>query len=124
MMMDVVAHHEDGLSELAAGSARLLLPRVAQARGTRLRVRIAAQDVILARPAPAGLSALNVLRGTVASIRPGEGPGAIVSLSTDAGPVLARITRRSADALGLAEGVECHAVVKALSIAPGDVGAA
>lgn len=119
---EVAAHHEDGLSELVAGGCPLWLPRVAQAPGTRLRLRIAAQDVILARAVPEAISALNVLSGQVASIRAGEGPGMLVSVTTGAGPVLARITARSAATLGLAPGVSCHVIVKALSIAPGDVG--
>jgi molybdate transport system ATP-binding protein len=118
----VAAHHPDGLSELDAGGVRLFLPRVPQEKGTRVRIRIAAHEVILSRHAPDGLSALNVLPGTVEAIRPGEGPGAIVSVRTPAGRVLARITKRSVVALGLAEGVVCHAVVKTVAIAPDDVG--
>ena len=118
----VARHHADGLTELDAGGVALFLPRVALAPGGRLRVRVPAQDVILSRGAPAGLSALNVLPGRVLSIRPGGGPGALVSLATPAGTVLARVTRRSAAALGLHAGAECHAIVKTLAIAPEDVG--
>ena len=125
---EVAAHHDDGLSELVAGKgplfASLFVPRVAQGPGTRLRLRVAAQDVILARERPQGLSALNILKGQVAAIRPGEGPGTLVSVTTPAGTVLARITGRSAQALELAPGANCHVIVKALSIAPGDVGGA
>ena len=46
----------------------------------------------------------------------------MVSLRTPAGLVLARVTRRSAEALGLAPGVSCHAIVKSVAIAPEDVG--
>ncbi|WP_425097653.1 molybdenum ABC transporter ATP-binding protein [Tropicibacter sp. S64] len=120
----VVAHHDDGLSELDAGGVRLHLPRLRQAVGTRLRVRIPAQEVILSRGRPDGLSALNIIPGTVEAIREGGGPGAIVSLATPAGTVLARITRRSAAALGIVEGAECHAVLKTVAIAPEDVGGA
>ena len=119
----VARHHADGLTELDAGGMALFLPRVAQAPGTALRVRIAAHDVILSRARPVGLSALNILAGTVQGVRPGEGPGAIVALDTAAGRLLARITRRSADALGLAPGAEVHAVVKTVSVAPSDIGA-
>ena len=35
-----------------------------------------------------------------------------------------RVTRRSAAALGLAEGADCYAVVKTVAIAPEDVGGA
>ena len=118
----VVAHHDDGLTELGAGSEALLLPHVPRAPGTRLRVRIPAGEVILSRGRPEGLSALNILEGVVEAMRPGEGPGAIVSVRTGAGVVLARVTRRSAEALGLAEGVACHVVVKTVAIAPEDVG--
>lgn len=118
----VVAHHDDGLSELEAGGLPLFLPRVAQDPGAPLRVRIAAQEVILSRDPPGWLSALNILPGEVEAVKTGRGPGAIVSLRTPAGPILARVTRRSAAALGLAPGVAVHAIVKSVAIAPEDVG--
>jgi molybdate transport system ATP-binding protein len=118
----VAVHHADGLTELEAGGAPLFLPRLAHPVGTRLRVRIAAHDVILARQRPEGLSALNLLAGTVREVRTGEGPGALVSLDTAAGRVLARVTRRSVEALGLAPGMPVHAVIKTVAVAPDDVG--
>jgi molybdate transport system ATP-binding protein len=118
----VVAHHDDGLSELATAAGALFLPRVAAAPGSTIRVRIAAHDVILSRARPEGLSALNILAGTVSEVRSGDGPGAMVALETGAGRVLARITRRSVGALGLEPGVVAHAVVKSVSVARGDVG--
>ena len=118
----VAWHHDDGLTELDAGGVPLFLPRVAHAVGRAVRVRIAAHDVILSRQRPEGLSALNVLPGRVVALRSGAGPGALVSLDTPAGTVLARITRRSAQALGLEAGAECHAIVKTVGIAPTDVG--
>lgn len=118
----VVAHHDDGLTELNAGGAALFLPRIPHEPGRHMRVRIAAHEVILSRTRPQGLSALNILGGTIDQIRPGGGPGAIISMVTPAGRILARVTRRSADALGLAEGCECYAVIKTVGIAPEDVG--
>ncbi len=120
----VARHHADGLTELDAGGVPLLLPRVGAAPGARLRLRIAAQDVILSRARPEGLSALNILPGRIAALREGTGPGAIVSVATQAGTVLARVTRRSVEALGLAPGVACHVILKSVAIAPEDVGAA
>jgi molybdate transport system ATP-binding protein len=120
----VVRHHDDGLSELEAGGVPLFLPRLPQAPGTAVRVRVAAHDVILSRGAPQGLSALNILPGTVAELRAGEGPGALVAIDTAAGRLLARITRRSAEALGIAPGATVHAVVKSVAVAPSDVGGA
>jgi molybdate transport system ATP-binding protein len=118
----VARHHDDGLSELDAGGIPLFLPRLAQAPGSTLRVRIAAHDVILSRTRPEGLSALNILPGTIRDIRPGEGPGAIVALDTAAGRVLARITRRSATALGLEPGTSVYAIIKTVSVAASDIG--
>jgi molybdate transport system ATP-binding protein len=119
----VVAHHADGLTELAAGGLPLFVPRLAQGPGAPVRLRISAHDVILSRAAPVGLSALNILPGTVVEVRVGAGPGALVALDTPAGRVLARITRRSAEALGIAPGAAAHAIVKTVSVAPADVGA-
>ena len=120
----VVAHHDDGLSELVAGGVRLHLPRVDHPLGHIVRVRIAAQDVMLSRREPGEISALNVLRGTIEAIRAGDGPGALVSLDTPAGRLLARVTQRSVRALALVEGVECFAVVKTVAIARQDISGA
>ena len=119
----VVAHHAaDGLTELAVDAGRLWLPRVDAAPGARLRVRIEAQDVILALAPPEGISALNVLPAVVTAIREGEGPGAAVGLALGSDRLLARITRRSVRALGLGPGARCHVILKAMSVAPRDVG--
>jgi len=118
----VVAHHADGLTELATAAGRLWLPRIADAAGATLRVRIMAQDVILSRDRPAGLSALNILQGTISDLRLGDGPGVMVTLAVGEDRLAARITRRSAEALGLAPGQTCHAVIKSVAVAPDDIG--
>ena len=87
-----------------------------------MRVRIAAQDVILSRVRPEGLSALNILAGVVTGVRTGDGPGALVQIALGEAFLLARITRRSAEALGLAPGVAVHAVLKSVAVAQGDIG--
>lgn len=118
----VVAHHDDGLSELATAAGPLHLPRVPEPPGTVIRVRIAANDVILSRAAPDGLSALNILRGTIAAIHPGKGPAARVVLAVGDEQLTARVTRRAVAALGLEPGQTCHAVLKSVAVAPQDVG--
>ncbi len=119
----VQRHHADGLSELTVSGGRLLLPRLPLAQGQRTRVRILAQDVILSRSAPAGLSALNVLPGQVVALRAGGGPGTIVQIRCGDDLLLARITRRSALALGLEPGQQIHAILKSVSVARDSVGA-
>ncbi|MBN2760698.1 MAG: molybdenum ABC transporter ATP-binding protein [Rhodobacteraceae bacterium] len=118
----VLRHQDDGLTELNAGGLPLFLPKVTAKPDTILRIRIAAHDVILSRARPEGLSALNILPKTIAELRSGDGPGAIVALDTVAGRVLARITRRSAVAMELQKGTMVHAVVKTVSVAGLDIG--
>ncbi|MDX2485022.1 MAG: molybdenum ABC transporter ATP-binding protein [Pseudodonghicola sp.] len=119
----IIRHHGDGLTELAVSGGRLFLPEMDQPPGTPTRVRILAHDVIVADHAPVGLSALNLLPGTVVTLRDGQGPGVIVQIQCGCDLLLARITRRSAEALHLAPGRPVHAVIKTVSIARTDVGA-
>ena len=119
----IVAQHEDGLTELAVSAGRLWLPRIEAAIGDQLRLRIPAQDVILARERPEGLSALNILPVTVTEVKVSEGPGAVVQLRVGQDLLLARITRRSAVALGLKPGIAAHAVLKSVALAKSDIGA-
>jgi molybdate transport system ATP-binding protein len=120
----VIAHHQDGLTELAVSAGKLWLPRIEAAPGDVLRLRIPAQEVILARSRPEGISALNILPVTVSEVRIGEGPGAIVQLQAGSDRLLARLTRRSVDALDLKPGVAAHAVVKSVALAKSDIGTA
>jgi len=46
----------------------------------------------------------------------------IVQLRMGADQILARITRRSAEALGIAPGVSCYGIVKTVAVARADVG--
>ena len=118
----VAAQDDDGLTQLQTSAGPIWLPRINAAIGVPVRVRIAAQDVIVARNRPAGLSALNILPATVAALRLGDGPGALVQLRVGEDLLLARITKRSASALGLAVGSPVFAVLKSVAVAPGDVG--
>ncbi|SDD64955.1 molybdate transport system ATP-binding protein [Paracoccus isoporae] len=119
----VARHHADGLTELDAGGHPLFLPRIAAAPGRAMRIRVAAHEVILSRHRPEGLSALNILPGRVLTVAEGQGPGAMVTLETPAGRLLARLTKRSAALLELRAGVAAHAIIKTVSVAPGDIGA-
>jgi molybdate transport system ATP-binding protein len=115
-------HHQDGLSELKISGGRLFLPRMNVAIGAQTRVRILAQDVILSLDAPTGLSALNILPVQIMALRDGSGPGVIVQMQCGSDRLLARITRRSADRMGLKPGDSVHAVIKSVSIARTDIG--
>ncbi len=112
-----VAGHDPafGLTTLRAASGELRVPYLDLPVGAALRVRIRARDVMIALHPPEGLSALNVLPGTVAEI--GRADGAIVEMRLDcAGEALvARLTRRSVETLGLEPGTPVYAVIKSIA---------
>ncbi|HIC64676.1 MAG TPA: molybdenum ABC transporter ATP-binding protein, partial [Paracoccus sp.] len=89
--------------------------------GAVLRLRILAQDVMIALDRPTGISALNVLAGVVRDLTPDDG-AMLVRLEAGSQTLLARITTRSAQALALHPGKPVHAVLKAVSVAPGSIG--
>ena len=113
-----VLHHdvEGGLSELGFNGGRLWVARVEAEPGAQVRLRIAARDVMLALEPPAAISAINLIRGRVAGIASGPGPFCDIRLVCGGAILLARFTRRSAERLGLAEGREVIAVIKAVSV--------
>ncbi|WP_371873479.1 molybdenum ABC transporter ATP-binding protein [Stappia taiwanensis] len=118
----VVRHHPDDLTEVAVSAGSLFLPGWLAEPDTVIRIRIEAQDVMLARSRPQDISALNILPATVSALRRGQGPGVVVQLQAGEDRILARITRRSADALGLEPGTLCFAITKTVSVAPVDIG--
>lgn len=119
---DVKAHGADGLSLLETSAGTLELPGVQADVGARVRLRVLAQDVILSRKRPEGLSSVNILPVTVRAVHPGEGPGAAISLQAGSDHLLARVTSRAVSELELAQGVACFAVIKATTVAPGSIG--
>lgn len=111
-------HHPDGLSELESEAGPLFVPYLGNnASAGPLRLRIAAQDVTLARERPKGISALNILRGTICEMRPTNDGAVMVRLQVGQATLLARITARSAQAMGLALGQVCFAIVKTVALA-------
>jgi molybdate transport system ATP-binding protein len=104
-----------GLTTLRAAAGDLRVPYIDMRLGTQLRVRIRARDVMIALAPPDGLSALNVLPGTVAEIGPAEGPIVEMRLDCAGEPLIARLTRRSVESLGLAPGRPVYAVIKSIA---------
>lgn len=119
---DVISHDSDGISTLRISAGQIELPGVQAAIGARVRLRVLAQDVILARTRPVGLSSVNVLAVRIADIYPGDGPGAAIALRAGSDRLLARVTARAVAELGLAPGMECYAILKATTVAPGSIG--
>ncbi|SEN02265.1 molybdate transport system ATP-binding protein [Pseudorhodobacter antarcticus] len=117
----LTAQDSDGLSRLTCATGPIYLPHIDAPLGARLRIRILAQDVIIARTAPTGLSALNILPATVTSLHP-DGASTLVQLHAGTDQILARITTRSATALALAPGTPCFAILKTAAVAPAHIG--
>ena len=78
-----VERHDEafGLTELRSRAGLWKLSRLDAPIGTRLRLRVRARDVMLAKSAPTEMSALNVLPGVVADIAGDDGP--IVEIRLD-----------------------------------------
>jgi molybdate transport system ATP-binding protein len=110
------------LTRLETPAGPLWLPQVGALPGSALRLRILAQDVMLALERPVAISALNILSATVRDLRLGDGPGALVRLDAGGEALLARVTRRSVQALELRPGLPVYAVLKAVSVARENVG--
>jgi molybdate transport system ATP-binding protein len=112
-----IAGHDEahGLTELSFAGEILVVPRIAHAPGESVRIRIDADDVMLALSRPEGVSANNVLPAVVAAIRE-DGPHADVQLKIDGGGLVARITRRSRERLGLAPGARVFALIKSVTV--------
>jgi molybdate transport system ATP-binding protein len=114
-----VAAHDPrwGLTELAGSFGKLTVPGLEAPVGAALRVRIRARDVILAATPPTGTSALNILGGRVEALVPIEEAALEVQLRLgDDERLLARVTRRSGEALGLSPGHKVFAVIKTVAI--------
>ncbi len=118
----VLGHDPDGLSKLAVPAGTLELPGVAAEIGATVRLRVLAQDVILSRTAPIGLSSVNILPVRVVDVLPGGGPGAAISLDAAGQRLLARVTARAVKDLDLRPNVEAFAILKATSVAPASIG--
>ncbi len=112
----------DGLTELSFSGGRLMMPGNLGRLGQTVRLRIPAQDVILARDRPKGISALNILPVRITGIEQGRGPGVAVGLLAGKDKLLARVTRRSLQRMELAVGQDIYAIIKATAVGPEDVG--
>ncbi len=105
------------LARVNCGGTNFWVRDDGHAVGHRARIRILARDVSIARSQMTDSSILNILPGKVIEI--GEEPHPaqmLVKLEIGASPVLARVTRRSVEALGLEPGNQVFAQIKAVAL--------
>ena len=112
-----VSRHDEAfaMTVLASGAGEIRVPRLDLAVGAPVRLRIRARDVMIATERPHGLSALNIMPGTIDMVEPGEGGAVEVRIDCGGTPVLSRVTRQSREALDLKPGRKVFAVVKTVS---------
>ena len=114
----IEAHDETyHLSYLATPAGRLMIARRQLPIGHRVRVRIDARDVSLALKQPELTSISNILPATVLELRPDHDPAQVtVRISAGSARLLARITRRSAEQLGVVPGLALYAQIKTVAL--------
>jgi molybdate transport system ATP-binding protein len=113
----VLSHRtSDGLTVLSFDGGQLVVSQIGREIGRRVRVRVRAEDIMLACEEPRAISANNVLPATVAAVRTGDGPQAEVQLACGATRLVARITRASVARLGLTPGTPVFAIIKSVIV--------
>jgi len=97
---------------LQFGGARLVVPAgPAPPLGMRLLYAVAPEDIVVSTEAPTHVSARNVLRGTVVSEQ-ASGAGAWLRVAAAGTEWTVRLTRSSAEELGLFQGATAWLVIK------------
>ena len=111
-----------GLLTLTVAGGRFVSPAPPAPLGERRRIRIVARDVSLARERPNLSSILNILPGRIVDARALDSNEmlAVVALGPEGqgARLLSRLTRKSWELLGLAEGMQVYAQVKAVALGP------
>jgi molybdate transport system ATP-binding protein len=104
------------LATIALSSAEIILPNVRVASGQAVRIHIPERDVMVATIRPEGLSALNIIEGTIAAIEPDSDGMVRVRIQSGADVVLSRITALSQERLALCLGKPVFAVIKTVAL--------
>ena len=113
-----VAEHDDhyGLAYLDFAGGRIAVAGERLCPGDRVRLQIVARDVSLALEQPTRSSILNILPATVDGLAEEDAVQVTVRLKVGSTPLLSRITRKSADKLGLRCGLRVFAQVKSVAL--------
>lgn len=104
------------LATLAFDGGTLTVINLDALVGEAVRVRVRARDVSIALEPPQRISIQNVLRGRIAAIDSERNGIVDVSISVGAVMLRSRVTRRAADQLALAPGLDVYALIKAVSL--------
>lgn len=113
----IVEHDEEfQLSYLQFTAGRFSVGRIDLPLGHESRLRVLANDVSITLAAQRDTSILNIFPATVVSLQT-DGPAKmLLSLDLSGTPLLARVTRKSAQLLKLAPGQAVYAQIKAVAL--------
>ncbi|MEI6708902.1 MAG: molybdenum ABC transporter ATP-binding protein [Methylococcales bacterium] len=113
-----IIEHETAyhLTRVAFAGGELSLPAINAALGTALRIQIYARDVSITLEVSKVTSILNVLPATITDIVDDEDGQSVVRLQVGSQPLLAHITRKSAQLLALQTGMMVYVQIKGTSI--------
>jgi molybdate transport system ATP-binding protein len=117
-LLEATVQHVDASEQLATLAAGALSLRVALGDiepGTRVRLYVPADDVLIALEAPRAVSARNVLPVVVTRLEPLGGSVLIHLAASSSQPLLARVTHSAVQELTLSPGKPCFALVKAVA---------
>jgi molybdate transport system ATP-binding protein len=120
-VLDAVIGAQDDIYQLTRvdfTGGCLWIGRVDRALGAPVRARVQARDVSVALTPPMGSSIINVLPGELVQIAD-AGPERVnlqLQMGDGGSVLLARITRRSRDALGLSTGMRVYAQIKGVAL--------
>ncbi|MDR2000955.1 MAG: molybdenum ABC transporter ATP-binding protein [Zoogloeaceae bacterium] len=98
------------------GHIRCLQTTPPRAAGSPVRLRILARDVSIALAPAQDTSILNIVPATVREIADTGTAQVLLRLNTHGMPLLARITRKSADTLALVPGMPVYAQIKGIAV--------
>ncbi len=115
----VVADHDPAyhLTRLDFPGGSVVVARRQESLGRRLRFRVHARDVSLTLTRAEGTSIANLLPATVTEVADADTPAhVLVRLDAGGTPLIARITRRSLDHLGVRPGQSLWTQIKAVAL--------
>ena len=107
---------EYGITYLDSDVGRFAMVRKTHEHGSLVRIRVLARDVSLTLNPQTETSILNIFVATVTQLQPFGESQITVKLLANKTPLLARITRKSADLLNLKTGLQVYAQVKTVTL--------
>lgn len=109
------AHYR--LTTLGFAGGSLKIPLLDRPVGTGIRIVLRARDISVALTRPTSISVQNILQGVVTELGQPRESSVDLAVSVGEARLIARVTRQSADDLGLAPGMAVFLLIKSVALA-------